>query len=604
MDGYAGRILYADLSKGSLEVKPFTDDLKRQYLGGRGLGVKILADNFDKLGDPLGESNILIFAAGPLTGTPIPLGSRYGVITKSPLTGTITSSNSGGMFGWKMKKAGFDAVVVTGKAKSPVYILLNNGKAELKDASGYWGKTTSETTDGILKEVNDKGAKVACIGPAGEKLSRIACVINDKFRAAGRGGTGAVMGSKNLKAIVAMGDMKIEVADPEAVKALQQQLIARAKENGIAKALHDYGTAVLVNIINENYIFPINNFQKSHSPNADKVSGEELARTILKSPKGCYNCVIQCGRATVVNGVENEGPEYETAWALGPDCGVFDLMAVKKANDLCNELGLDTISMGTTIACAMEMSEKGYIKEKIGFGDSGALIELVRKTGYREGIGNELAEGSYRFAEKHGHPELSMSVKKQEMPAYDARGLQGHGLEYATSVRGGCHVYGYMVSPEVLGSPQKLDPYTSEGKAKWTKTFQDLTATIDASGMCLFSSFPYGAGDYAAALSAVTGLSIDESEALRIGERIWNLQKLMNLKLGFTKDDDTLPKRLLTEPLTEGAPKGRVWEREPLLDEYYKERGWDRDGVPTPEKLKELGISFPALEPIRAKAKN
>lgn len=412
------------------------------------------------------------------------------------------------------------------------------------------------------------------------------------------------MGSKNLKAIAATGDMRIEVADPERVKKVAEQLVAKAKENGIAQVLQSYGTAVLVNIINQNYILPQKNFQGNYSATADKISGEEMAKTILKNPKGCYNCVIKCGRATEVNGVEVKGPEYETTWAFGSDCGVEDLMAVKRANDLCNELGLDTIGTGATIACAMEMSEKGYIKDKIKFGDGEAMVDLVCKMAYSEGIGNELADGSFRLASKYGHPELSMSVKKQELPAYDARGLRGHGLEYATSVRGGCHVYGYMVSPEVLGSPQKLDPYTSEGKATWTKIFQDLTATIDASGMCLFSSFPYGADDYSAALSAVTGFEMDAAEVLRIGERIWNLQKLMNLRLGFTKDDDTLPKRLLTVPLTEGAPKGRVWERQPLLDQYYKERGWDVSGVPTQEKLKELGLNFPHLQPLSPKIKN
>jgi aldehyde:ferredoxin oxidoreductase len=558
--------------------------------------MKILADAIGSIGDALDESNVLIFATGPLTGSGIPLGARYTVATKSPLTGTATSADSGGTFGPKMKKAGFDAVVITGKARAPVYLYLKDGAAELRDASGLWGKTTTETTAALLAGVGDATARVACIGPAGEKLSRLACVINDNFRAAGRGGVGAVMGSKNLKAIVASGNTKIEVADPARVRELQKQLTAKHAENGIAKALHDYGTAVLVNIINENYILPINNFQSAHSPLADQVSGETLAKTILKKPRGCYSCTIMCGRATAVNGVEGEGPEYETSWSLGPDCGVFDLVAVKKANDLCNELGLDTIGTGSTIACAMELSQKGYIPEKIKFGDGAAVVELVRQMGYREGIGAEMAEGSYRFAEKNGHPELSMSVKKQELPAYDPRGLQGHGLEYATSVRGGCHVYGYMISPEVLGSPQKLDPYVDTDKAFWTKTFQDLTATIDSAGICLFTSFAMGAPDYAAALSAVTGFEIDDKEVLKIGERVWNLQKLINMKLGFTRADDTLPKRLLEEPLQEGGPKGRVWNRTSLLNEYYKVRGWDIAGRPTQARLEELGLS--ALAPV------
>lgn len=587
-----------NLSKGTIDVKPFPEEWKRQYMGGRGLGVKVISDALDTIGDPLSESNVLVFATGPLTGTSMPLGSRYTVATKSPLTGLVTSADSGGSFGWKMKKAGFDALIITGKAKTPVYLFLSNGKAEIRDASALWGMTSTQTTAALLEDVKDKNARVACIGPAGEKLSKLSCIMNENFRAAGRGGVGAVMGSKNLKAVAASGDAKIEPADQERMKAVSAKWVAKLKENGIEQAIHNYGTAVLVNIINENYIFPVNNFQGGHFKNADKVSGETMAVTILKKPKGCFSCTVQCGRYTEINGVPGEGPEYETVWALGPDCGIDDLGAIKQANDLCNELGLDTIGTGATIACAMEMSQKGYIAEKIKFGDAAAMVDLVRKMGYREGIGDELADGSYRFAEKYGHPELSMSVKKQELPAYDPRGLQGHGLQYATSVRGGCHVYGYMVSPEVLGAPQKLDPYVDTDKAFWTKTFQDLTATIDAIGMCLFSSFALGAADYAEGLSAVTGYEIDDKEALRIGERIWNLQKLANMKLGFTRADDTLPPRLLNEPLQEGAPKGRVWNREPLLSEYYKVRGWDIAGRPTKEKLQELGLApIPAAPP-------
>ena len=352
MYGYANKILYVDLTNKILGVKPFPEEWMRQYLGGRGLGIKILADAIDSIGDPLGESNLLVFAAGPLTGTGIPLGGRYSVATKSPLTGTITSANSGGVFGYKLKKAGFDAIVVSGKAKTPVYLYLKNGEAELRDATHLWGKTSMETTKTLLDELQDKGAKIACIGPAGEKLARLACIMNDNFRALGRGGVGAVMGSKNLKAIVATGDVKIEIAHPEKIKELQLDFNKRFKENGVTKALHDYGTDVLVNIINENYIFPVKNFQSGRWPSAtaDKIGGETLAKTFLKRPKGCFSCTIMCGRLTEIDGVETEGPEYETAWSFGADCGVDDLSAVKKANDLCNELGLDTIGAGATIA--------------------------------------------------------------------------------------------------------------------------------------------------------------------------------------------------------------------------------------------------------------
>ncbi|WP_292518926.1 aldehyde ferredoxin oxidoreductase family protein [Methanoculleus sp.] len=591
MNGYAEKILHVDLARERMVEEPFPEGWRRKYIGGRGLGVRIFQDMVNPGIDPLGAENVLIFATGPVAGSGLPLGSRYDVITKSPLTGTLTSANSGGKFGTSMKRAGFDAVVIRGRAERPVSLVLDDGRAELRDASDLVGMTTSETSSALQADLGDPGASVACIGPAGERLTRIAAIINENSRAAGRGGVGAVMGSKNLKAVAARGAGRITVADAARFAALKKEIAGKIRENAISGGgLPRFGTAVLVNIINENYILPTRNFQTAHFPAAENVSGERMADTILSGKMGCQACVIQCGRDVEVEGKRTAGPEYETIWAFGPDCGIDNLAAVVEANNLCNDLGIDTISAGSTIACAMELSEKGYIDEEIRFGDVDRMVDLVRRIGYRDGIGDELAEGSFRFARRHGHPDLSMSVKRQELPAYDPRGLQGHGLAYATSVRGGDHVYAYLIAPEVLGSPEKLDPYSSDGKAAWTKTFQDLTAFIDSSGSCLFTSFPLGAADYGAMVSAVTGYDIDAGEVLRTGERIWNMQRVFNLRAGCTREDDTLPPRLLHEPLTEGAPKGRVWEREPLLDEYYDIRGWDREGRPTAEKLRELGI--------------
>ena len=590
MDGYAGKMLYADLSAGTVTIRPTPPELKRDYIGGRGFGIRILTDTVDPKTDPLSDKNAVVLAAGPLTGTGIPLGSRYEVATIAPLTGTGMSANSGGVFGWKMKKAGFDAVVVTGKAPQPVYLLLDNGAAEIRNAAHLWGKTTGQTTDAIQKELKDDTVRVACIGPSGEKLVLFACIINEKARAAGRGGIGAVMGAKNLKAIAARGDLPIKPADEERLNVIKDRVRKKIEENGIEKALHNYGTAVLVNIINENYVLPTRNFRTAHFPEADKISGETIAKTILKRPKGCYACIVQCGRVHEFDGEAGEGPEYEPAWAFGPDCGIDDLKTVVRANNICNEYGLDAISAPATIACLMEMAEKGYVKHPIRFGDAEGMLKLVGQIAKREGIGDELAEGSYRFSLKHGHPELSMSSKMQELPAYDPRGIQGYGLATATSVRGGDHVYGYMISPEVLGAPVKLDPFVTKGKPQWVKTFQDLTAAIDASGMCLFTSFALDAQDYADLLTATTGMNIDTTGLLKVGERIWNLQKLYNIRRGFGRKDDTLPIRLLTEPLKEGAPTGQVWRRDELIDEYYILRGWDREGTPTKEKQKELGI--------------
>ncbi|HOS81730.1 MAG TPA: aldehyde ferredoxin oxidoreductase family protein [Methanolinea sp.] len=591
MDAYAGKIADIDLTRKKVTITATPSDWKKRYLGGRGFGARVVTDRVNPRDDPLGEKNVFVLASGPTTGTGIPLGSRYEISAKSPLNGTLMSSNSGGVFGWKLKRAGFDAVILNGKAEKPSYIYLNEGKAEIRDASPYWGKTTHEATEMILSDLGDTKAKVACIGPAGERKSLLACVINDMDRAAGRSGGGAVMGSKNVKAIVAAGDLSIGIADEERLNTVKERVREKLEKNGICQALTKYGTAVLVNIINEAGILPTRNFQSAHFADAEKVSGEALAEKYLKKNKGCYACIVRCSRVTEVDGEIHEGPEYEPLWAFTADLGINDLAFATKATWLCNKLGLDAIGTPTAIACAMEMKEKGYIRDGPQFGSAEGILDLIRQMAYREGFGAELSDGSYRFAEKHGHPELSMSVKKQDIPAYDPRGLQGHGLEYATSVRGADHVYGYMVSPEVLGAPVKLDPYTSEGKAQWTKTFQDLTAAIDASGMCLFSSFALDADDYADLISAATGMSLTGKGLLHIGERIWNLQRLYNLKAGYTKDDDTLPPRLLNEPLREGAPKGRVWQRQPLLDEYYELRGWDKNGVPTRQKLEELGLA-------------
>jgi len=590
MDGYAGKIAYADLSAGKVTIKPTPPELKKKYLGGRGFGIRLLTDMLDPKIDPLSEKNILVFAAGPLTGTGIALGSRYEVSTISPLSGTAMSANSGGVFGWKMKKAGFDAVVVTGRSRRPLWLFLDSGMAEFRDASGLWGMTTGQTTDAIMKELGDQSVRVSCIGPAGENKVLFACIINEKTRAAGRGGVGAVMGSKNLKAIAARGNLPIKPADEAQLEVVKERVKKKITENGIAQALGKYGTAVLINIINENYVMPTRNFQTAHFAAAEKVSGETMAATILKQPKGCFSCIVKCGRVCEFDGEHGEGPEYEPDWAFGPDCGIDDLKAISRANNLCNENGLDAISTPTTIACLMEMAEKGFVKHPIRFGDAKGMLKLVEQIAKREDIGNELAEGSFRFATKYGHPELSMSSKKQELPAYDPRGIQGYGLAAATSVRGGDHVYGYMISPEILGSPQKLDPYISTEKPLWVKTFQDLTAGIDASGMCLFSSFALGAEDYADLISATTGMKVDATELLKIGERIWNLQKLYNIKRGFGRKDDVLPARLLNEPLKEGAPTGKVWRPEGMLDEYYTLRGWDKEGTPTEKKQKELGL--------------
>lgn len=593
MDGYTNTIVWVDLGTGKISIQPTDAEMKRKYIGGRGFGAHIISTMMNPRTDPLDPANIICFMTGPTTGTNIPLGNRYDICTKSALNGTLMSANGGGEFGWKMKKAGFDGVVISGKALKPSYLYLENGTAEIRDAADYWGKNTHETTDTLQKDLGDAGTRVLCIGPAGENQDLLACAINDRDHVAGRGGSGAVMGSKNLKAIAATGDMPITVADTDRLEAVKKRIQTKIQKNRICDALKIYGTSMLVNIIHENGILPTRNFQRCNFPHPDNVSGEQISETIFKRDTGCYACTINCGRVCEVDGETQEGPEYEGVWGFGPNLDIDNLPLITQANWLCNKLGLDSIGTGGSIACAMEMREKGYISKGPTFGDESALLDLINQIGRREGFGAELADGSFRFAVKYGHPELSMSVKMQNLPAYDPRGLQGHGLAYATSVRGGDHLYAYLVSPEVLGVPEKLDPYVSTGKAVWVRVTQDLTAAVDASGLCLFSSFALNAEDYADIMSATTGSATSADELLTIGERIWNVQKIFNLAVGYTKADDTLPDRFLTEPLQDGAPKGRVWERQPLLDEYYAERGWDKEGVPTPKKLRELGLAEP-----------
>ena len=599
MYGYNGKILRINLSEKTVRAEPLDMKEAQKFIGGRGLGTKVMMDEVDPGVDALSPENKLIFVTGPLTGTNTPTGGRYMVVTKSPLTGTIASSNSGGYWGAELKFAGYDMIIIEGKADSPVYINIVDDNVEIKDASHIWGKVVSETTSALEKEHGEK-VRVATIGPAGENLSKMAAIINDRGRAAGRSGVGAVMGSKNLKAIAVKGSGKVGIADNDKLKEVYSKCMKQIKENGVTgQGLPAYGTAILVNIINENGVFPTNNFQGAAFDKAEEISGETLAAKYMTKKDPCFRCPIACGRFCEVDDVKGSGPEYETIWAFGSDCGVSSLPDIIKANYWCNEIGIDTISTGATIAAAMELYEKGYIKKEdldggpeLKWGNNEAVVEWVKRMALPDGLGARMAQGSYRLCEMYGVPELSMTVKKQELPAYDPRGIQGHGLQYATSNRGGCHVRGYMISPEILGVPEKLDRFSLDGKPKWTKIFQDLTAAIDSVGLCLFTSFAMSADDYANTYNAVCGTDLTGADFIQSGERIWNLEKMFNLKAGISPSQDTLPKRLLKEPIPGGPSKGWVHKLGELLPDYYKLRGWDTNGIPTAEKLKELGIDI------------
>ncbi|WP_312712115.1 aldehyde ferredoxin oxidoreductase family protein [Proteiniclasticum ruminis] len=594
---YNGKIARINLTTGEIKTEALDLDLAKKYIGGRGLASKIIYDEGIATVDPLSAQNKLVYATGAMTGTNSPTAGRYMVVTKSPLNNMIASSNSGGKWGAILKYAGWDALIVEGKSNKPVYINIEDEKIEILNAEPYVGML-SEELDDLLKEKHLKSS-VLNIGPAGENQSLISAIINDKHRAAGRSGVGAVMGSKNLKAIT-VSSLKnvIEPFDTPKLKEVNLECLKKIRANGVTSAgLPTYGTAVLVNIINNTGSFPTKNWQGSYFDKADDISGETLKEKYLEKQYFCHRCPIGCGRVVKINEKETGGPEYEPLWAYGSNCGISDLDAINKANQLCNEYGLDAISTPCTIAAAMELYQKGYIKEEecegipLAWGSSEAVIEWTRRMG--EGklpLAKLMADGSYRLCEHYGHPEISMTVKKLEMPAYDARGIQGIGIGYATSNRGGCHVRAYTISPEILGLPVALDRTETEGKAQWTKVYQDLTAVIDSMGLCLFSSFALGAPDYASLLNAGIGTEYTPEELLVVGERIYNIERLFNKAAGMKSEDDRLPKRLIEEPITDGPSKGMVSKLSITLPEYYEARGWE-NAFPTEETLVRLGLA-------------
>lgn len=596
---YYEKIARINLTTGEIKIEKLDTELAHKFIGGRGLGTKMLYDEGVATVDPLSPENKLIYITGPMTGSASPSSGRYMVVTKSPLTGMIASSNSGGIWGAKLKYAGWDAIIVEGEAPEWTYIHISDDKIELLNAEKYFGMM-SEQIDNELKAVHGEKASVLNIGPAGENQVLMAAIMNDKDRAAGRSGVGAVMGSKKLKAIVvnaSRNNVEDIIYDVPALKAANLECLKMIRENGVTgQGLKTYGTAVLVNIVNNIGTFPTKNWQGSYYEKGDDISGETLVDTYLEKNSACHRCPIACGRVVNVNGKVVGGPEYEPLWAYGGNCDNNDLNVIDEANMICNELGLDAISVPCTIAAAMELYQRGYIKEEecdgvpLEWGSTEALIEWTKRIGQPDSpLAKLMSSGSARLCEYYGHPEYSMSVKKQEMPAYDARGIQGIGITYATSNRGGCHVRGYMISPEVLGLPQQLDRTVIDDKAFWAKTFQDLTAVIDSMGNCLFTSFALGAPQYADLLNAATGTDYTPEELLVAGDRIYNIERMFNKAAGMLPEDDRLPKRLMEEPISDGPSKGQLSQIKLTLPQYYEARGWV-EAFPTDETLKKLGL--------------
>lgn len=597
------KILRVDLTKKTSRIEELDDRIVRQWLGGRGLGTKLLYDELPPRIEPLSRDNKLIFATCPLNNTSAPTSARYEVVTKSPLTHTIVGSNSGDRFGVELKKTGYDAVIIEGRSLKPCWLWIENGNVEFHNADGIWGLNTYRTRVVLIGKTHKKVA-VTCIGQAGENKVLFASIMNERNQTVGRGGAGAVMGSKNLKAVVVYGKNGVSIADKEKFETVKKRCTTALGEAPIINDLKEYGTSFMIKLINGYGAFPVKNFQKGYFADGDSISGETLKELYFEHNVACADCPVGCGRATKTSTRGGEGPAYETIWALGPACGVSDLEEIVEANYNCNEFGFDPISAGSTIACAMELSERGYfdssalhsIRKSIGgeleFGDANAVVKLTDLIGKGEGFGIELAKGSLRLASQFGHPELSMSVKGLEIPAYDPRGFKGMGLAYATSNIGASHVRAYLISPEALATPCSVNRFSIRGKPELVRLYQDLTSALDSIGMCLFSLFALNPDHYASLLGAVTGETIRGSDLLEIGERISNLERMFNIREGFTKKDDTLPKRFLEEKLNEGNSKNSVVELDAMLNEYYALREWNEQGIPMDKKLKELGLFF------------
>ncbi len=624
--GYAGKVLKINLSDREIGEYPWTDADRQMYLGGKIMAAKILYDNLQAGTDPFSPDNVLVVSTGPMTGTNAPSSSRFNVSALSPLTGFCASSNCGGDFGLALKKAGYDALVITGKSASPVWIEITEDAVQFHDAGHLWGKTTGETQETLGEKV---GKMV--IGPAGEHLVRYACIFSGD-RTAGRAGLGAVMGSKNLKAITATGTRKTEMRHPEKARAIFKGWIKMLKAHPLTgEALPKYGTGFLLRIMNEHKVLATRNYQHGAFKDYDMLSGQTLAGKHLIKTIGCTTCHINCGRQVELNGKRIKGPELETLGLLGPNLENNSMERIIEWNYLLDELGMDTISTGGVIGFAMELQEKGLWDCGLHFGKTDNIAEVIESIAYRRGIGDLLAEGTRRLSERLGGKDFAIHAKGLELAAYEPRGAVGQGLGYATANRGGCHLNaGYLVLMEGLGLG--MNPYTHRAKAALTILNQNLMEGISAAGCCLFPLFSFYPGwlithqrnpiaqfvnavlplsgglvglldrlpasmmpihlplfPYTKALAAVTGMKMNVGVLKSIGERGFTLERLLNIRMGLTAAEDALPKRLTDEPQIPGDPRTRV-PLGKMLGTYYRIRGWDATGAPREKKQKALGL--------------
>jgi len=603
--GYANKVAHIDLTSGKIDYKPHPEEWVSKYIGGRGIGVKYVFDN-GPLVDPLSSDNLLCFMNGPLTGTEVNMSGRLAVVTKSPLTGTVTDSHHGGWSAARLRWAGLDGLIFKGKAAKPVYAYIEDGKVDVRDASEVWGKGIHDTVKFFQEKYGEKDLSIIAIGQAGERLSRFACWVNEDDRASGRGGTGCVGGSKNLKAVVIKATKKMPKAvNREAFKKAHSDALAQIMDTRVITAprkgaLSVYGTNVLMNMCNAIGAMPTKNSQKTYFEPHEKISGEYVVENVLVEDPTCHACPVACKKEVEITegpfaGLRMESVEYEPAWAFGANCDNPDIATVAKLIDQCNDYGFDAIEMGNVLSVYMEASEKGYTNGSGGlkWGDSLAMVETVDKMATREGIGEKLADGAESAAKAFGHPEIAMTVKGMAIPAYDPRGIKGMGIAFATSNRGACHLRAYTPAAEVIGNvlgPATLtDPLEWKGKGELTVIFQHVHTMTDCLDVCKFATFAENLDTFAAQYEAVTGVPTDANYLLTVGERVYNLERYYNNLAGFREGSDYLPERFLKEPSDGPGSKGHVCELPEMLEEYYQKRGWVNGVVPE-SKLRELEI--------------
>jgi aldehyde:ferredoxin oxidoreductase len=616
--GWIGRALNVDLDSGKTKTSQIDKSLLKKFLGGRGLASYYLFKELNEKTEPLSPENILLFSAGPLAGTVWPTSSRVTVAAKSPLTNGLGYANAGGFFGPELKFAGYDLVHISGRAREPVYLQIENENVNFKSASHIWHKTTSETIETVQREFNS--CRVACIGPAGENLVRIASIITDRERAAARCGLGAVMGSKNLKAVAVRGKKKVDTANPEEFHGLCSKALKRwSPENPQLKGLSNYGTLWLIATKNETGDLPAKNHQTARFPWTERISGETVRKKYFVKAETCFACPIHCrAYARATEGkyapLMSTRPEYETIDSFGPMCWVADFSAIMKANELCNELGLDTISAGVTVAFAMELYEKGLITKKetgvpLEWGNDESMLEIIKMIANRRGFGDVLADGTARAAERIGRQadKFAMHVKKMETPRQEPRTLKAFALGHAVSNRGADHLYALPTIDSARKAdvathifPEKpldeiLDTKNPAYKPDIVAFTENYCAITDALGVCKFSTaetYVFMPSDFAKALTALTGKGFTEKTLMDCGERIVNLERCFNVREGFSRKDDELPERFLSEPF-----ESSVVELDKMLSRYYKLRGWSEDGIPKKETLERLGLQV--CEPLK-----